>query len=508
MRGLRALAVSNSHIAEFLDGEVEKLQASHKALAHRLLQQQRELEATQSQLCATKKLIDSLQDQSSVVKIQMEELRGLMHPVRRLPVELLRAIFEATTDAVDSTLGTAIKLSHVCRQWRDIALDSPRLWNQVTITPFANSDSLWAEIIPRMKTVPASVCVQGIKKDHLSLLGKWGLSMIPNMEKLTLASPYGLAFNPQSICEALFEPPYIPLKELMIFLGVDVVGEVFYSLQMGHFPSLLTLVISGNGPIRPIRFGSEPSPTITTLILDGVDDVDMQVVLQFPQLETLKLMHVTFNEPESLEGLISQTIRIFQLIDSPLFHEPWAGSLRFPKLYSIYNDDHPHELFVAFVIAHPTVKELDCVIKEGQLAGYAAAIPAITALYLGSPFDEFLNWMETSMSSAPFPSLKVLTLAEDTTLEEFEKVVCARCLPLDHPRSRLEPPITPVDQLRVIMLSDVWAAAPLAQHELVQSASVKVVPYFLEENLYCAVLHWQSSTLPGTKNICSPASRD
>ena len=493
LEGLRALALSQSHIANFLDGEVEKLQSSYKALADRLLQQQRELEATQSQLCATKKLTDSLRNQRSAVKMQMDELRGLMHPVRRLPVELLRAIFEAAMDIAESKLKMAVKLSHVCRQWRDIALDAPRLWSQVSLRPSANSNSFWAEIIPRMKTIPATVHIEGIKERHIPLLETWRLSTIPNIEKLTLGSSHAL--TAYSIYESLFSLPYMPLKELTIVMegDVDVLGEeeLFQNVQMGHFPSLLKLAIKGIGFVS---FGPAPSPTITTLILDGVDGLDMQQVLQFRQLETLKLIRVIFCEPISLEGLVSPTIRFLQLGASPLFHEPWAAALKFPELHSLYTDDHPNDLFVAFVMSHPTIKELDCVINEGQLAVYAAALPALTSLYIAPPFDEFVDWMEAGMSSAPFPSLKVLILADETTLEEFEEVVCARCLPSDHPRSLIEPPILPVEELRIVLESTAWEDAPWAEHELAQSASIELIPYILEDDLYCAVLCWRSST--------------
>jgi F-box-like len=483
------LAVSSSHIADLLDGEIEKLQTSYKALSDRLLQQQRELEATQSQLYATKKLIDSFQDQRSTVKMQMEGLRGLMHPVRRLPVELLRAIFEATMDVAQSKLKTAFKLSHVCGQWRDIALDAPRLWSLITLSPFAKSDSFWTEIIPRMKKIPASINIEGIKAIHVPLLQKWRLSTIPNIEKLTLYASYAAA--PQSVCDGLLEVPYVPLKELSFILDCNIRPQAYVDdeIRMGDFPSLLKLNIKGLGHLS----FNGASSTLTTLIANDVT-LDMETLMPCLQLETLKLRFVDFSEPRSQEELVFPNIRLLHLILAPLFEAPWAPSLRFPRLHSFYDDELPTDLFAAFVMSHPGIKKLHCFIDDGQLAAYAAALPAITSFsllsHVLSPVNEFINWMEAGMSTAPFPSLKVLTLSEDTTLAEFEEVVCARCLPLDHLRNRIEPPMLPLEELRVILDSEVWEEAAWAQHEFARSASVEVIPYIPEEDLYCAALRW------------------
>jgi hypothetical protein len=280
---------------------------------------------------------------------------------------------------------------------------------------------------------------------------------------------------------------------LSFVLDENVDVFVADQIQMGHFPSLLKLIITG---FRQVHFICTSSPTLTTLILDEAN-VDIETILAFLQLETLKLRYVGLNGPSSQEGLIFPNIRHLQLRRTSLFEEPWAANLRFPRLHSLYNDQDPTDLFVAFVTSHPSIKELDSFVDEGQLAVYAAAMPAITSLSLSSavgssanPVNEFINWMEAGMSKAPFPSLKVLILSDDATLAEFEEVVCARCLPLDHLRSRIEPPILPVEELRILLVSEIWEDAAWAPHELAQSASIEVIPYIPEEDLYCAALRW------------------
>ncbi|KAJ7727356.1 hypothetical protein B0H16DRAFT_1331633, partial [Mycena metata] len=56
-------------------------------------------------------------------------------PIRRLPVELLAAIFSLTIRDADSLFPNDVKhfrdayrVSHICSEWRQIAVSTPQLW--------------------------------------------------------------------------------------------------------------------------------------------------------------------------------------------------------------------------------------------------------------------------------------------------------------------------------------------------------------------------------------------
>ncbi|TEB21631.1 hypothetical protein FA13DRAFT_1642505, partial [Coprinellus micaceus] len=55
---------------------------------------------------------------------------ALAGPVRRLPPEILAAIFLDSLAAIDGVVSNlpSVTLSHVCRQWRELSLDMPLLW--------------------------------------------------------------------------------------------------------------------------------------------------------------------------------------------------------------------------------------------------------------------------------------------------------------------------------------------------------------------------------------------
>jgi hypothetical protein len=68
--------------------------------------------------------------------------KGLLHPIRRLPVEILQQIFEECVDAeaaewvVDpirppALLKSASRIAGTCLSWRTIAQQTPRMWNRL-----------------------------------------------------------------------------------------------------------------------------------------------------------------------------------------------------------------------------------------------------------------------------------------------------------------------------------------------------------------------------------------
>ena len=61
-----------------------------------------------------------------------------MAPIHHIPIELLRAIFDLAVysqplpdDRDPRRLTAEVVLSHVCRHWRQVALDNPLLWTLI-----------------------------------------------------------------------------------------------------------------------------------------------------------------------------------------------------------------------------------------------------------------------------------------------------------------------------------------------------------------------------------------
>lgn len=73
------------------------------------------------------------------------------HFIHTLPFEILGLIFALGAEE-DSQL--PVTVSHVCRQWRDIALYTPSLWRRVSLSPH---EHLWRERIHRARAHPIDV---------------------------------------------------------------------------------------------------------------------------------------------------------------------------------------------------------------------------------------------------------------------------------------------------------------------------------------------------------------
>ena len=103
--------------------------------------------------------IESLEVEESIRELKYR--RNALAPVSSLPTEIIGAIFlfaRVTVSASSATPGKKtdplawLRVTHVCHQWREIALNQPLFWNHVN---FAALDSAGvSEILARAKTVP------------------------------------------------------------------------------------------------------------------------------------------------------------------------------------------------------------------------------------------------------------------------------------------------------------------------------------------------------------------
>ncbi|GLB38244.1 putative F-box-like [Lyophyllum shimeji] len=110
------------------------------------------------------------------------------HFIRRLPVELLAYVFVLSSE--DDVM-LPVRVSHVCKKWREIALRTPTLWRRITLSPEIN---MWKERIRRagactldVQLVPSAttrwpnsarhyldpVTVQWYMQPAISLIRRW-----------------------------------------------------------------------------------------------------------------------------------------------------------------------------------------------------------------------------------------------------------------------------------------------------------------------------------------------
>jgi hypothetical protein len=107
--------------------------------------------------------IISLEDSIQALKYR----RNALAPVSSLPPEIIAIIFSFLPHMLSDISPNKkpdplvwLRFSHVCHQWRDIALNQPFLWSHVNLTSISPAGA--AEILARAKTVPLYLEARGL----------------------------------------------------------------------------------------------------------------------------------------------------------------------------------------------------------------------------------------------------------------------------------------------------------------------------------------------------------
>ncbi|KAI5894537.1 uncharacterized protein SCHCODRAFT_02534462 [Schizophyllum commune H4-8] len=93
--------------------------------------------ALKSGLAAVQEEIKKLTVQQERITRQLDLISSTLAPVRRVPREILSHIFVVFLElsrSDDPTRLVSRTVAGVCRLWRDVALDTPRLWTQIRVS--------------------------------------------------------------------------------------------------------------------------------------------------------------------------------------------------------------------------------------------------------------------------------------------------------------------------------------------------------------------------------------
>ncbi|KIM21885.1 hypothetical protein M408DRAFT_36123, partial [Serendipita vermifera MAFF 305830] len=102
-------------------------------IRHRYQEQALILEELRYELKSSEEATGSLNKVTSLLQEELDTIKGLLNPIRRVPDDILIQIFENTVQTQIRAdkyrqQRIAIWLSHVCRRWRSIVLSMPRFW--------------------------------------------------------------------------------------------------------------------------------------------------------------------------------------------------------------------------------------------------------------------------------------------------------------------------------------------------------------------------------------------
>jgi F-box-like len=262
--------------------------------------------------------INSFQESLRALKAR----RNVLSPISRLPPEILAAIFSfLPSSAWVTNAGNLARIcvAHVCRRWRETALNYPRLWSDINLTKLTPVGM--AEILARAKVAPLHLEVD-VKRwragqfdtfveqleahishtCHLSISGHLHMSLnqvissAPTLEFLSLshehrrysARPH---VNPVNLFNCV-----APRLTRLALENCDV------SWKSPLLKGLRTLKISGSSPVtRP-----------------GLEDW-LDALTEMPQLEML-ILHSATPFAQQAAPLISEPLRTATLPSLTGFH--------------------------------------------------------------------------------------------------------------------------------------------------------------------------------------------
>ncbi|KAH8084351.1 hypothetical protein BXZ70DRAFT_570443 [Cristinia sonorae] len=229
--------------------------------------------------------------------------------IHHLADEILEDIFWKTVDWDQGSMNV-VPMSQVCRRWRDIALQSPRLWSVIAVTNQVKTNFLRNFIESRSQSLPLSLllsddvsfpgreCFRDFQDLHSDTHSnprrhsrdKFGLCVYSVwrrfMEAFPRARHIDLHFN-SPLAASTVSPrlPEVHLPQLE-YLAIQVVnprlrgghGPIYISLStfVGGLPALRDLSLT-LGYLEALRFPEllhvlRTSPNLETLKLTGVAD--------------------------------------------------------------------------------------------------------------------------------------------------------------------------------------------------------------------------------------------
>ncbi|CDO73331.1 hypothetical protein BN946_scf185008.g94 [Trametes cinnabarina] len=278
----------------------------------------------------------ALEDDIAVHEKAIIELKGrlnTMTDIARLPPELLSEIFLHLAELSYNDIGLSfrpsyvcarfyawVSVTHVCRSWRTIALNTPRLWGHIVLT----RSSIVNDVLTRSKKAPLRVTGYiSSPHDERAKLLKNIMQESSRLKELHVAGPASMfrdlfptSMEPANILETVVLSDYSHTSPF--YNASDINQPIFRQEQLPRMREL---------EIRRLVFRWDSyalSPRITRLVINGRLDSQALLGTFDTLLSTLQKMHNL--EYLELEDAIPRLPDTTKTLPSP------ARTLSFPRL--------------------------------------------------------------------------------------------------------------------------------------------------------------------------------
>ncbi|RXW20446.1 hypothetical protein EST38_g5400 [Candolleomyces aberdarensis] len=245
-----------------------------------------ELGALNREVAIAQRVLDALLAKQRKLSGQIEAHQALIHPMRRLPKELLQEVFLHCLPSehlpVMSASEAPILLTRICRPWRNLALSTPALWSSIHIP------------IPRGKNEDEHHEATDARLECL----KWWLKLTKDT-RLTISLYWPNTLRYAFGTEHIFPQAVIDYSTQIRTLELDLPDDVysmFAKLSDSELPNLesvvLHLPVPPGHPTRGTRALSARlwrAPKLKRVVWESVDDDFLRLPLQWQQMEEIDI---------------------------------------------------------------------------------------------------------------------------------------------------------------------------------------------------------------------------
>ena len=327
--------------------------------------------------------------------------RNALAPISVLPPELLARIFRfhALVESLWSGmlhLGQ-IRVTHVCRQWRQVALDDSSLW--ATFTGFWPREEWISEALVRARNAP--LVIDFDLTPSLRKLSKF-IPHISHIRELRLRNLYPSPFQLEDLQEiCALEAPILEHFELALDPGTyfpvpsltyrELVGTTLFN---GRTPKLRTLSLTQ----IPIPWSLLPRGQLTQLEINLFEEISTADTDISRSVDLDQLVDLLINSPE-LEGLVLEfclTSMLPKVSHEKSIHLPRLSRLRLSgSTFSVAN------LLSLLRLPPSTTLYLHCCISEDPSTYPDHSILPLVSAHFRYPAPAEFNDLRITVNAEP-----------------------------------------------------------------------------------------------------------
>ncbi|KAK7017600.1 F-box domain-containing protein [Favolaschia claudopus] len=334
-----------------------------------LAEERARLVELEMQILEVERTLAALRLQESVARAR---LNAYKYPVLSLPDEIIAEMFLHFVPEYPKCSPAAgpcspMRLTHICRLWREIALATPRLWRALSL-PFRSPSSVGNLWLSRAGSLPLAICLQ--------------------------ESDGNTPDFPAHVTALL---PYLPLCEyLEIGLALRVSD---LPIMESEFPILKHLDLSLSGiPPHDIELFSVPMLRSVVVEIHATHGI----ALPWTQLDTLSLYDITLPNCEDVlrqvTNLVHLTLDLYVDDDAQDFVIQPAITLPHLKSFKADGERNMKRLLDSFVL--PSLLQLD--VAEDYLGKDPIASLTTFILRSGCKLEKLYVTYADSLSNTPY----------------------------------------------------------------------------------------------------------